>query len=91
MSHKDGADHINVPDPLSEQRTSNPATADELRALATKAITDLWVLVGGQQTEIERLTRELGISAEECHVGMFDLERCRRAAEALRTWRGSNG
>jgi len=23
MSHKDGADHINVPDPLSEQRTSN--------------------------------------------------------------------
>lgn len=39
--------------------SSNPATADELRALATKAITDLWVLVGGQQTEIERLTREL--------------------------------
>lgn len=38
-----------------------------------------------------RLASDLGIAASECHVGMFDLERCRRAAEALRTWRGPNG
>ena len=35
-----------------------------------------------------RLADHLGIPASECHVGMFDLERCQRAEQVLTTWGG---
>lgn len=31
----------------------------------------------------EFLTHSLGITADECHVGMFEIERCRKAWKAL--------
>lgn len=31
----------------------------------------------------ERLARAMGLTAEQCHIGMFDLEQCRAAAKAM--------
>lgn len=33
-----------------------------------------------------RLARELGIPMEECHVGMFDVERCKAALLLVQAW-----
>lgn len=47
--------------PLPELGGKDPLpsnqSVDELRSLATEAITDLWVYAGAQQNEIERLQR----------------------------------
>lgn len=33
------------------------------------------------------LANRLGISVENCHIGMFDIDRCRAVVEAVREWR----
>ena len=35
-----------------------------------------------------RLADHLGITPQECHVGMFDLERCQQAEQVLTVWGG---
>lgn len=40
----------------------------------------------GRNKAYARLARELGIDAKDCHVGMFDLQTCERAAAVVRTW-----
>ena len=33
-----------------------------------------------------RLARDMGIPREECHTGMFDIDRCRHALAVMQTW-----
>ena len=33
------------------------------------------------------LAGQLGIKAEDCHIGMFDVDQCRAVVEAVETWR----
>jgi hypothetical protein len=35
-----------------------------------------------------RLADHIGITPQECHVGMFDLDRCRSAEAVLTGWAG---
>lgn len=34
----------------------------------------------------KRLAQDLGIPRQECHTGMFDVERCKAALEVIRGW-----
>ena len=40
----------------------------------------------GRHKAYARLAKALGIEAADCHVEMFDLETCQRAAAVVRTW-----
>jgi hypothetical protein len=45
----------------------------------------LWQQNGMKRSDVYKaLSRRLGISAKDCHVGKFDVERCRAAYRALK-------
>jgi len=41
-----------------------------------------------RSTVYARLADRLGIAPQECHVGMFDIDRCRAATAILTSWGG---
>ena len=41
-----------------------------------------------RSTVYARLSDHLSITPQECHVGMFDLERCANAERVLKSWAG---
>ena len=41
-----------------------------------------------RSTVYARLADRIGITPQQCHVGMFDLDRCAKATAELTAWRG---
>jgi hypothetical protein len=77
--------HANSPKAAPLGRLANA----ELRALKQRvhAVFDpLWLRSGSSRTEAYRwLAQALNIPESECHIGMFDPQRCRDALAALAT------
>lgn len=77
------------------QPLGTPADAEtrKLRKEAHKAFDPVWTHLkgkargGGRKDAYQHLARRLGIPEEECHIGMFDADMCRRVIEIFgNTW-----
>lgn len=65
------------------------------RRRAHKAFDPLWKIPGktrawqyGKRTALyKKLAQQLGLSYAQTHIGMFDIETCKKVEELCRTWR----
>lgn len=78
--------HKGTAEPLG--RLAN-AELRRLKSEAHKAFDPLWLEKGGSKKQArteayQRLAVQMGLSEDECHIGMFSEEQCRKVIELCR-------